>query len=210
MLYVTLHDDYGTKKFHVHKKLICDKSPYFAALKNFSEGQTNHVVLHGIDRDAFRQVLSWVYSGNFQKGDLLDRDTLIETYVAADRFLMDQCKNMALDELRTLFRSEEMKFSGVRLINGLGLNTGSAVVQFVIDQYVYDCINGSNEDGDDQLFEMRGLRPEIYNEVLYKFWELARQYGDHANKRSSKPDNPASLEGCMYHAHKRNEECYLE
>lgn len=105
---------------------------------------------------------------------------------------MNRCKNMALDELRAQFVSMNMQISSVRLIDNLGIGLHSALTNFVIDQYVYDCMNGSLElDGDHNFFEIRGLCTEMHGEILYKFWELARKYGDYSRHQRQRPNRLA-------------------
>lgn len=212
MLRITIIDkEQKPKKFNVHKSLICDRSPYFAAIKNFDESRKNHAVLNDIDHDAFRQIVHWVYAGSIrQDDDLHDTCTLIRVVVAAGRLMMGKCTNVAMGELRAEFMTmnESVTMNVVLFVNTFDLSVDSELVQFVLDHYAYENMNDDWTYCD--LTEVGKLRKETGAALLTKFWDLAQQWRRAFSDRREKPTNPARIVGCCYHSHLPNESCYFE
>lgn len=213
MLRITITADDGsyprTRKYQIHKPLIVSKSPYFAALKNFEEGQHNHVTVRGINHNAFRQILSWVYSGNFRKKEIDDVEVLLKTWVAADRFMMEMCKNMAMDALREHFEPNIMTMSTVILVKGFGYSEESRLVEFVMDQYVWDCIDQNHNDHDlaDWPAVFNKLGRHTSDELMRKLLVQSRGWRRFAEGDGEQPIPPASLGGCRYHDHTVSNDC---
>ena len=97
---------------HVHKNLICAKSPFFQACLNsvsgFREASENVVILPDDDLEAFAQVLKWAYPSTVTTPAITDNDPaqsltavnlLLNTYMLADKLCMEDLQNKLLDAI---------------------------------------------------------------------------------------------------------------
>lgn len=91
------------KCYRLHKTLLAQRSPYFAALLSFAgkEGAKNRVVLEEeVDTDdAFRMFVEFIYMDDYTPpSDKTDDIDLIHAnvYVLAERFCMGDLKSLAL------------------------------------------------------------------------------------------------------------------
>lgn len=163
-----------------------------------------------MDHGAFRQIVNWVYSGNFRKDKYHDERTLIMTFVAADRLMMKKCKNMATDELRAEVKNTTMGISSVCLVDELDLSVKSSIVQYILDQYLYDCIETELREPRRLLLKALEFREDMTKEFLYKLYELAREWRECSERTGDVPVNPATLTGCAYHSHGAKIGSYLD
>lgn len=198
------------RNFNVHKALVCRKSPYFAALESSDEGEKNNVVLKGIMPGAFRQILHWLYADSLrQDKDHHNWKTLITTWAAADRLQMERCKNIVMDELRKELDDCYIPFAGIRLANNLDLPHDSAMVNFLVDQYIYDCVTLDEEVSFD-LNNLSEVHGDIADRLVSKMYNQAKAWRTSKEFNSKKPTRPADFNGCAYHEHTVGEKCHLE
>lgn len=64
--------------------------------------------------------------------------TLVRTWIAADRLLMNEYKNRVTDKLRGCFSNKKTSLSIVGLVDRSGLTGTSMLMRYVLDQYAYD------------------------------------------------------------------------
>lgn len=211
IMYITVIDKGITKKHHTHKHILQKRSPYFAALTGFREGEENRITLSKINHRAFRQVLHWMYTRTFQPGLLFTAHNMIRTWIVADRLMMSLCKNMVLDEIRSLSKEELSSIVGLRELDELGYGPESTIVRYLLDQIAWDAI--FDEEGANiptKVSKILWVNNEILQQLLRKVILTARELEKSEKEHETEFADPASLEGCQYHDHAEDEgTCYL-
>ncbi|KIW88952.1 uncharacterized protein Z519_10436 [Cladophialophora bantiana CBS 173.52] len=123
---VTVHVGPKRKRFHLHRDLICQRSPFMEKClqKNrFDEGYKNELYLPEDDPKAFSIVVEWIYRGRLPvfgtfgtsaigsgstagaRGTTgLDMCDMSQAYCMADKFGMEELQNGIMDCIRTNYR----------------------------------------------------------------------------------------------------------
>ena len=95
---VTIKVGQTLEEFVIHKKLLCDKSPYFNAMfnGNFAEATSQAAEEKEVDLAAFELFYHWLYMGTLVEnitevvGLDVDKDKVrIAFYALADKFILD-------------------------------------------------------------------------------------------------------------------------
>jgi hypothetical protein len=97
-------------RFLVHKDLLCDQSPFFAAaLKGqFLEGVRQVVTLLDVDPKHFEHILLWFYTQRLEHADFFFKDgkptyfALLDMYALADRLAIEGMRNALVDRMADL------------------------------------------------------------------------------------------------------------
>lgn len=129
---ISIVNEGATKTYEVHKNLLSQRSPYFAALPNFKEGEENLVTLNDINHDAFAKIVYWMCKDEFDLV-LTDRTTLIHTWAVADRLMMVKCKNVAMDDIRRKFSCAFTFPDYLEFFYSLGYLEDSPLARFITD-----------------------------------------------------------------------------
>lgn len=201
-----------TKTYYVHKNLLQNKSKYFLALKSFQEGQENHVVVERMSHDAFGTIVCWLYTGRIKtdfEDDMLFW-TLITAWLAADRLMIDKCKNMVMDTLREHHESRPITLDNLLVIQKLDYDIASPLICYLVDQASYDHISGAADDvcsARESCIE--ALESRLRVKLVLGIVEEARMWRVAAEGNEVAPEDPAGLKGCQYHDHTQGEKCYL-
>lgn len=199
-----------TKEYHAHRNLLSQKSPYFAALSNFREGEESHVTLSNIQYTAFDRVLYWLYKGDF--GRDLDPDSqsveiVIGIWAAADRLMINKCKNMAMDILRNMLQVSLVQSWHLRYVSDLGYSKDSILARVLLEQISYDC---ARLDWDYRhAFSDEHAHPEMVSALLKTIISTAKKWRRSKLEDGPKPRDPACLVGCRYHEHVEGDICHL-
>ncbi|KIW28642.1 uncharacterized protein PV07_08286 [Cladophialophora immunda] len=124
---VTVHVGPKRKRFHLHRDLICQRSPFMEKClqKNrFDEGYKNELYLPEDDPKAFSIVVEWIYRGRLPSFGTfgtsangsasaasarpgttgLDMCDMSAAYCMADKFGMEELQNGIMDCIRTNYR----------------------------------------------------------------------------------------------------------
>ncbi|KIW74658.1 hypothetical protein Z517_11428 [Fonsecaea pedrosoi CBS 271.37] len=120
---VTVHVGPKRKRFHLHRDLICERSPFMEKClqKNrFDEGYKNEMYLPEDDPKAFSIVVEWIYRGRLPSFGTgagsggsavparglcgLDMCDISAAYCMADKFGMEELQNGIMDCIRTHYR----------------------------------------------------------------------------------------------------------
>ncbi|OAP58877.1 hypothetical protein AYL99_06174 [Fonsecaea erecta] len=139
---VTVHVGPKRKRFHLHRDLICQRSPFMEKClqKNrFDEGYKNELYLPEDDPKAFSIVVEWIYRGRLPVFGTfgtspnggssaasvrvttgLDMCDMSAAYCMADKFGMEELQNGIMDCIRTNYRLG----SGSGGASGSGCNNG--------------------------------------------------------------------------------------
>lgn len=210
---VTIIDQYEkSETFHVHQRLFAAKSPYFAALPNFKEGEDNHVTLSNVCHKVFTILLHWLYEGRF-RSSISPADVTLVTWVgvwaAADRLMMNRCKNMAVDQMRQKLRVEGVGPEPLQLVCDLGYSLDSTLGRLFLEQIARDCTVYRDRD-DSTRFEVEPTDPEVALALTKSIIRAARAWSQGAIRKGEGPEDPASLIGCHYHEHHEGEVCHLK
>lgn len=84
----------------MHAQVLCNESPYFAAMKSFSEGVDSAVELKEMDPAAFDIVANWLYRGTVRGArSWADFDMLVRAYGIADRLMMRACRSDIVESI---------------------------------------------------------------------------------------------------------------
>lgn len=209
---ITVIDEGDSRKYYVHKHILQKRSPYFAASTRFREGEENHVIFDNMNHHAFRQVLHWMYTGNFQAGPLYNMRNFMRTWVVADRLMMSQCKNMAMDELRLISEENVQSVRVLCELEELGHGPDSTITRYLLDQIAWDAVFDEEwADTPAKIFATHWTNSEIHAQLLWRVLTIAREFEQAKRGLIPMPTDPAFLEGCRYHDHVKGEEpCHLE
>ena len=211
---VTVADDMTSHDHYIHKAVLEKKSPYFAALSSFKEGEENHVVLQETDETAFKHVVHWLYTDRFSLNFGDSETTMMKTYALVDRLMMPRCMNMVIDNLRAKYTHTQARISDLATVKHLGYSASSNIAKCVIDQIVYEAITNiqwSIAEEDEAIFLEGG---DLALEFTRKLVEKSRLYSLTGDGKSvwGREDHmdPATAKGCIYHEHAEGEKCYLQ
>ncbi len=96
-------------KFGVHKKVLVRSSAFFEGCfrARMKEAEENTVILPEDDPEAFEIVVDWMYGGRSLQGHLYD--TLVISYLLADKLFMRDLQNAIIDLFRTFAAPEPVK-----------------------------------------------------------------------------------------------------
>lgn len=213
MMRVTVTNKGESKDYLIHKNLLCQRSPYFAALKNFREGETNHIVLDDMNHNAFRKIITYVYKRDLRYKPSDDTYTLIKTWAAAHRLLMNACNNVMMDLIRRFLKQSGTgaNISGVHFIYDLGYSTDSILIQYFMDQVAVHCITnyGSRLD----VFAADGLDiggGELLCAFVKRLVATSQKWCRSMRMGLSETHSPSAFSGCKYHDHTEGKWCYSD
>lgn len=154
-LSVTIHFIDGTTSLLSELRgSLTAESPYFNALVNFSEGESNAVEIKEIDRIGFDHVLNW-FHGRHTKvkhskakrskigSNCLENTTegFIRAYVVADRLMMNRFKDLALSKIE---RAGYLTTKDLKFAYDFGFAQGSQLTEFIEHRVAWDWIYDSN------------------------------------------------------------------
>lgn len=145
---VTIEVGATKTNFHIHKKLLCDVSPFFRAgfSGRFKEGSDKSMRLSEDDVDTFQRFVSWLYtkkyglSGFETEPDVEERYMqLASLYVLSDKFGIGSLKNEMIDHLFSMRLTTDINAppqSAISLVyaNSVG---GSAFRKLLVEWYVW-------------------------------------------------------------------------
>jgi len=136
---VTVTNETSGTEYFMHAQVLCNESPYFAAMKNFSEGVNSAVELKEMDPDAFDIVANWFYRETIRGAkSWADFDMLVRAYGVADRLMMRACRSDILESIKGFCSKERLRPRNLLVISRLGLPKESGIVQFATDQFVFE------------------------------------------------------------------------
>lgn len=207
---VTVVDGLASNEYEIHKHLLAQNSPYFAAVPNFKEGAENHVVLEDMDPTAFQHILHWFYRGCLDPKVLQSRYTLMATWAAADRLMMSKCKNVVMDKLRVACSCPPSDVSLLVFVCRLGYSKDNTLLHYLTDQVAWDCTHYNTyteEYLSAQVFEE--LPIELTVALMARIMGETQYLISGRSRLAGRVDEPATRKGCHYHDHVEGEECYL-
>ncbi|QDS71495.1 hypothetical protein FKW77_004586 [Venturia effusa] len=96
--------------YKVHRDLICNQSPFFAAALrgSFAESSTQQLELPDIDTKCFDHVILWLYQNRLEPLSYFFKDgkatyfTLLDLYATADQLDIEGLRNRVLDRVAEL------------------------------------------------------------------------------------------------------------
>lgn len=126
---VVIHVGPSRKKYHVHKKILCDKVDYFHKMFNngFTETLDQAATLLEVNSDTFDLFLEWVYGGDFQPLDMTKNTPysgpivdLIRLYGFAESICLSELQDLVATSVIVLFRDNSphhgLSLEGMALI----------------------------------------------------------------------------------------------
>ncbi|PQE10898.1 BTB POZ domain-containing protein [Rutstroemia sp. NJR-2017a WRK4] len=203
------------KLYRVHKKLLCDKIPYFTKMfnSNFAEAKNNSARFPEDSVEAFDILIEWVYTGVLRLYTLdtakAETWSFLPLYTLAEKFCLPQLQDTAMDMLRAS-QFQKNIILGTQKMTGAYENTqeGSGYRLYALHSLLYIlCLPGdkileswNNKD----IFEMLKECPDIGMDYLSMIRTHLRQ------TPLKKPVDPRTGDACVYHSHKIDEQCLLK
>ena len=203
-------------KFSVHKKLICDHSPFFDNAINgeFKEAKKQHIDLPEDTKEVFETYLTWIYrdiiaspyttneSGTSAPGEELD--LLVDSYIFGDKVqdmdFADAIMDVLIERIwgghcwNLLFSTKAYECTTPQ----------SPLRRFVVDVYVWRGWEG--------LFNFHaGGRGnlEFFADMSLALHKRLMEHVKPAFAKAPKSTNPLKIPNCDYHQHKQHDKpCY--
>lgn len=198
------------KEFYVHRKLLCEQSPYFQArLKECWDGVEGPVELDDIDAVGFEAAVEWMYSKSLlpQYLDFTGTDETFNSghirmaYKVGDRLLMTDFQNKLMDQIALLYT----KYNATSCMKTLARTGGveelqhtpyyrfmvkSAARKFMLER------ESTNYDWETAI-SMVSHKPQVVNDILHEImkWNV-RSWS------SSCGEDP-----CDFHIHTDDRRC---
>ncbi|PQE19094.1 BTB POZ domain-containing protein [Rutstroemia sp. NJR-2017a BBW] len=209
----------GGKVFRVHKKILCDKIPYFSKMFNsgFAEAKDNSASFPEDRVDAFDHLLEWVYTGVLRR-HIYELDgtqrrgenwNFLPFYMLAEKLCLPQLQDAAMDMLRASQVASNVVL-GLGDITGAYEHTqgGSSYRLYALHSLLFGlCITGDkalekwkNKD----VVEMLKTCPDMAMDYVTMVRTHLRQ------TPLTKPVDPRIGDACVYHSHKIDEQCLLK
>lgn len=115
---VTVKVGLGRLPFYVHKNLLCDHSPYFAAaLKGSYKESAGSMELKEDNVEAFERLIQWLYKHDIVISPIGNAPTtanryreLIQLYILADKFDIPRLRNYVMTLLFDTIKSPDGNF----------------------------------------------------------------------------------------------------
>lgn len=178
-------------------------------MANFKEGEENHIILKDINHDAFCHISHWFYCGVLDDDIHQDAATLIPTWIAADRLMLHECKNIAMDYLRR-HHLDDPREESLQTAISLGCDKDHPMVRFLLDQISWECVHGV-AIMDEFADTVEDMPQELVKPLMTRVSKGARELrGSERSARQKDGPDPASRKGCNYHEHVAGEECYTK
>lgn len=136
--------------------------------------------------------------------------TWVGVWAAADRLMINKCKNMAVDQMRQRLREEGVGAESLQLVCDLGYSLDSTLARLFLEQIARDCTVYRGREYDNSQFEVEPTDPDVALALTKSIIRAAKAWSVSANGRGGGPEDPASLIGCHYHEYLEGEMCYLE
>lgn len=191
------------KKFHLHKALLCHHSSFFhkALDGSFKEHEDKAVYLPDDNVEGFVLFVNWMYNAPPQNASTRAAITALHAlHVMADKFCIEELKNLSMDVVRASYR-ETLEVSS-RHIEYIYVNTpeSSPMRRFMANQIVYDHL------------VRKVPMSRNFLELMKKGGDFAADFASATLQYSSgaaQPTDPSLENNCTYHDHKFSKACSL-
>jgi hypothetical protein len=216
------------KIFTVHKKLLCDRSDFFqkAFSNGFEEGRTGIISFPEDTEEAFNKFVTWIYTGNFTlpnfpttgnlegTNELMD-NTLIPTFVLADKLCANELMNKAMDSFADFFEKRGILPSiGSSHVIFQQLGTQSKLRQYIAGVFAYVAVISTTSDFQRAKFDLHVQTfVEVFKdepELFQSAFDWQRSYGDKFRAGLCFSSLSKELGRCFFHVHGKGEVCHLQ
>ena len=219
------------KKFLVHKKLICNQSPYFSSIYNTLSPGGDPVTETHITKytQAFELLVDYLYRGSVPTGpqppkplakssaeeiaEVNKHDRLIrELCSLAEKFGINDLANRALDELQNSNSRCEWRLNS-RDIMAIYKNTcsGSKLRWYAACSTAFFLTDGPTGDGArdrfERIFGLRRAIPDLFPDVVRAHFENLHVLFDHAADPRERVEE-RGFGPCEFHVHDPGETCH--
>ncbi|PQE23545.1 BTB POZ domain-containing protein [Rutstroemia sp. NJR-2017a BVV2] len=197
------------KLFKVHKKLLCDKIPYFSKMfmSGFAEAKNNYASFPEDSVEAFDLLIEWVYTGVFPK---VENWNFLSFYTLAEKLCLPQLQDTAMDMLRTSQHASRLILT-LSLITDAYQNTqqGSGYRLYALHSLLYIlCLPGDKAlegwNNKDIVEMLKKSSPDLNMDYMTMIRTHFRQ------TPLKKPVDPRIGDACVYHSHKIDKQCLLK
>ena len=207
---VTIEVGGDGKTFKVHKKLLCNKAPVFAAMfnGNFQESSTGVARLPEDKDDTFEYFLGWLYRGTLDT--LQDALQFYDLYGFAEKYNLVELMDMTIDALNGFFASNKFLPAGETLDYIYEItHEKSKLRTLVLRCYTYATV----EFTDSGSWTTESMLPSGPN-AMEAITDIFRQLRDLKNSTSRSSgvggtllSDPRKYQPCQYHVHAKGEPC---
>lgn len=195
-------------KFHVHRKVLCDKIPFFKAMfmGEFSEAATQTATLPEDNPEAFKLLVTWVYTGSLASDTFDEKSSLqplFHLFILGEKLCLPGPMDLAIDLLVELLRKHSMwpsleciceKYETTYVNSKLRLFLARIVVWGIVhpDRWVDPTLWSA-----EKIQDAMANNHDLWLHVIH----LLR-----GNLGVDKTD-PRRVPACDYHQHGKNEPC---
>jgi hypothetical protein len=205
----------GWKVFRVHKKLLCDKIPYFSKMFNsdFAEAKNNSASFPEDSVEAFDLLIEWVYTDllrryTYETGDI-ETWQFLPLYTLAERLCLPQLQDTAMDMLRASELASNIALQLHNMIDAYEhTQEGSGYRRYVLHSLLHILSFPDDEAlqtwNNKDVVEMLKECPDMDMDYMAMIRTHLRQ------TPPRKPVDPRKGNACVYHSHKIDEQCLLK
>lgn len=198
---LTITNRTSRAEYYIHAQVLCSESPYFVAMANFKEGDSNAVDLKEMDPRAFGVVANWFYCKTIPEArGWSDYELLVKAYGVAHRLIMATCRGEILQRLKNFCLNNKLQPQHLLIVAGLGLPATSGIVQFATDQLCYEMARSGStissesalDPADAELFALGG------EFVVFVVEKMVKAFTSHIPKTGTTLPCPAADESAKY------------
>ena len=190
------------KNFHIHKALLCHHSSFFQRTLDggFKEQEDKAVYLPDDDVKAFVLFVHWVYNAPPQKATTpATVAALFALYVMAEKFGIEELKNMSTDAVRSSFCDVGSMIFSEHIERICGHTPeGNAMRRFIANHTAYGLLV-RKVPMSKRLVELMKKGGDFT--AYFPAATLQYSYG------TARPTNPTRERSCAYHEHSFTKGC---
>lgn len=198
------------KTFKVHKNLLCDKVPVFAAMfkGNFQEASTGLAKLPEDDEKAFEYFIGWLYRGALDP--TTDCGHLLNLYGFAKKYELLSLMDLTINTMIKYLVAANILLTGFDVDHIYRITHEKSKLRlFGLRCYTYATVDLRDEG----CWETNHMLPQGPNKVEI-MTDVFRQLRDLKNSTSRNPDlgvgllvDPRTVPPCQYHVHAKGDPC---
>lgn len=218
------------KEFTIHKKLLMERSDYFAKAfgSGFKEAKDNSMHLPEDDSDAVDMLVNYVYRNQlppFSPGesdtDLEESegyvDKLYQLVFLAEKLCMNELANMAMDQIQDIQYKTEKTTHNTKFEDIYSRTcTSSKLRLYVTAMVVYNTRTASATLSEKEKEEMEAYAevvkqiPDFASDLVKFEWRYNYRFEDGVVADAQVRDSETGFGRCFLHTHAEGETCHLD
>lgn len=214
---VTLYVGAERKRFTVHKKLLCDGSPFFAKAfqGSFKEAKEGVMDLPEDDANTVAVMVDFLYRGSVQQtfhSDIEQNLTLLRSlYVLADKVDMKKLMDNTIDEIAwNLILPPNFRFDKQTIQQTYAQTHATSNLRRYCAALLLCTMVKKDLDSlwSEQASEISESHPEFCQDLVQLLLKYSKQIRESTKGNSA--ETVAEFGTCEFHSHGSEEECYLK